>query len=310
MDPHLQAWNLHQQAEVCNDMRRYANAVELCMQALAIDPENPMVLGSLCRAHLGLTNYQIAEQVVRQALEKDGTNEWLLRMLAISLRYQGKKKPALAAAKQTVEQAPETAAAHIELAECYALCGKARLAHQHFDLAIEREPTNARAHSCKGYLLIQQKQWKRAEHHYRLSLKTNPLEALSLNNLGVCLNQQRKHLDAALAFKSAVLLDPNMKLARTNTRETVSMLLSNSPVTAGLVILGCVFLVPIAIFLLSFQLDTRFDPVIAVVFGTFLLACFAGFTLLLRFLRRRRIDRIRTEDPELLQIYQQIKKHG
>ena len=38
------------------------------------------------------------------------------------------------------------------------------------------------------------------------------------------MNRQRKYRDAALAYKSAVLLDPNLKLAKSNTVNNFNVL--------------------------------------------------------------------------------------
>jgi hypothetical protein len=55
-----------------------------------------------------------------------------------------------------------------------------------------------------------------AEVHYRASLAISPAQPLVLNNLGVALLRQRRRGEAALAFKSALLVDPSSSLPKRN----------------------------------------------------------------------------------------------
>lgn len=307
-----QAWSLHQQAEQCNDLRRYDHAVELAKQALAIDPNFAHGYGSMCRAYIGLKQFKRAEKTARRALELQSENEWFLRMLSISLRFQNRFRRALVPAQECVRIAPMSADSHIELAACLVECRRFAKAHQHLDKALELAPTAPAGHFAKGFLLLKQKQWQLAEREFRLALRLDPMDPLTVNNLGVCLNNQKKYQDAALAFKSAVLLDPNMKLAKQNTLQTVDLMKSATPVKTALVILILIFVVVIGITTKE-DTDPNQSDVFSDAVAIFVLVFACGILFLgsMHFWYRRRIHKqIESEDPELHELYNRIKKHG
>ncbi len=307
-----QAWSLHQQAEQCSNLQRYDQAVELAKQALANDPNFAHGYGSMCRAYIGLRQFKKAEKTVRRALELQSENEWFLRMLAISLRFQKRPRRALVPAQECVRIAPMSAEAHIEIAACLLDCRRFAKAHQHLDKALELAPTDPAAHFAKGYLLLRQKHWQLAEREFRLALRLDPMDPLTLNNLGVCLNNQKKYQDAALAFKSAVLLDPNMKLAKQNTMQTVDLIKSATPVKTALVILGMILFAS-AQLLRNGTRDFEDSERIAMVKGVFvtILAFAIVFLGVIHYWYRRRIHKqIECEDPELHELYERIKKFG
>jgi tetratricopeptide (TPR) repeat protein len=312
MHKSYQAWSLQQQAEQCNDLGRYDHAVELAKQALAIDPNFAHGYGSLCRAYIGLKQFKKAEKAVRRALELQSENEWFLRMLSISLRFQNRFRRAIAPAQECVRIAPMSAEAHIELAACLVECRRFAKAHQHLDKALELAPTDPAAHFAKGYLLLRQKHWQLAEREFRSALRLDPMDPLTLNNLGVCLNNQKKYQDAALAFKSAVLLDPNMKLAKQNTLQTVNLIKSATPVKTALVILGMILFAS-AQLLRNGTRDFEDSESIAFVKGVFVtvLAFAIIFLGVIHYWYGRRIRKqIESEDPELHELYERIKKFG
>lgn len=79
-----------------------------------------------------------------------------------------------------------------------------------------------------------------AERHYRESLRRDSWDqgggrrARVLNNLGVSLDAQRKRREAALAFKSAHLLDPTLVEARQNARASIRNLVRGAALLVGI----------------------------------------------------------------------------
>ena len=65
---------------------------------------------------------------------------------------------------------------------------------------------------------LMKKRYREAELVFRQVLTIAPTNSASLNYLGVSLHSQGKHKDAALAFKSALIINPNLEAAKSNTR--------------------------------------------------------------------------------------------
>lgn len=94
-------------------------------------------------------------------------------------------------------------------------------------------------HSQLGLLLLSQSP-QEAERHLRAALAIKPLDALNLNNLGAALMRQKKDSAALVAYKSAILIDPTLKVAKENLFVSVKNAITVSVSTLLIIVIQIV----------------------------------------------------------------------
>ncbi len=191
--------------------------------ALAVDPAAEEGHALLARVHLSRGAHAEALRATEAGIGATPDSEWLHRLRALALSAMGRRDEALAAADEAVRLGPDLAPAHHVRSVVLEAMKDLPEARAAADRAVELDPEDARYHSQLGDLWLAGDP-ARAERHYRESLALDPSRASTLNNLGVALNAQKRTRDAALAFRSAVILDPTLTVAKQNTHASVRRL--------------------------------------------------------------------------------------
>jgi len=109
---------------------------------------------------------------------------------------------------------PNDAKAHDDLAMMLIVQGRLREAEQHFRLAIRSQPDFALAHYNYGVLLRQQNRLAEAQIEFETALRLDPKEYKAHGNLGVIFLQQGDLAAARSHFEEALRLNPDDALAR------------------------------------------------------------------------------------------------
>lgn len=303
-DAEERAYELHCRAETASDLRRYTDAQALAMEAISLDPQLGQGYASLGRALLGQHKAAEAEKQFRQALSIDPASVWYLRGVAICLQVQRKFQDALHIANTVIELAPDIAENFSLRGDIQTLLKKDRLAINDFQKAIELNPELADAHFGLGDAYLAVKENAKGEASYRQGLSIFPQSARALNNLGVALEKQSKLKEAALAYKAAILVDPTFDVAKRNTKLAVDRYLGIGLGSAGLIIY---LLIKTA----SFASNSGSDQPAAVGIVFVVALVILGAVAIHRWSKcRDRKEELAAEDPQLLEIYETIKKHG
>jgi tetratricopeptide (TPR) repeat protein len=295
------AHELHLKAEAASDLKRFSDAQALAIQAITADPEFGDGFASLGRALLGLGKTAEAEKQFREALTKDAVSFWYLRGLTICLKVRRQYGEALFMANKVIELYPNAAESFLTRGDIRHLERDYSAACADYRIALSLDPQSVSAHIGLGDSLLAMKKFKEAEFHYREALSTNPNSANTLNNLGVCLERQSKLKDAALVYKAAVLVDPELKVAKSNTKLVLDRYLG---VGFGSAVLFLWCIVKVA------TVSDRNTPSGSIVFFTFLGALIVlGLHYIYRLCEQLdRRNELAREDPELLEVYETIKK--
>jgi tetratricopeptide (TPR) repeat protein len=218
------------------ELKRYEQAVEEAGRAIAADPTSSDGHGLLSQAQHGMRRYEQALKTAEAALALAPEDEWLHRLRSIALLDLGRPREALAAVDEALRLEPASATAHGLRARCLIKMANYVPARQALKRAIEIAPETAWLHRVRGDLELDDHHDLAAERAYREALRCSPHDAVAFNNLGVALQRQGRAQDAALAFKSAVLLDPTLQVAKQNTHSQVKSM--TGPVAAGVGIGG------------------------------------------------------------------------
>lgn len=199
---------------------RLDEAERAARDALAADPSAEDGHALLARVHLARGDHGEALRAAEGGVAATPESEWLQRLRALALNGMGRRNEALAAADEAVRLQPDVAPGHFVRSVILETLKKLPEAREAAERAVELDPEDAGHHAQLGDLWLKQDP-ARAERHYRESLALDPARADTLNNLGVALNAQKRTRDAALAFRSAVMLDPTLTVAKQNTHSTI-----------------------------------------------------------------------------------------
>jgi tetratricopeptide (TPR) repeat protein len=168
-------------------------------------------------------------------------------------------------------------------------------------LALSLNPDTDEVHAGLGDSCLGKKQYRDADLHYCKAIAINPMWAYALNNLGVCLERQGKLKDAALAYKAALLVDPQLKGAKEHTKSALDRYLGSGFGSIAF-LLWCIIKLAT-----TSSLKTEADSIL------FLALAGAVGVLVLSYWYRycQKLDRrneLALDDPELLDIYEKIKQ--
>ncbi|MFK7770338.1 MAG: tetratricopeptide repeat protein [Mariniblastus sp.] len=305
-DRHSESQTNVNRAEAASDARRYDVAQDMAMQAISTDPDNPDGYASLGRACLGQNKVSEAEEHFRKALSMDPESHWYLAGLSVCLRLQKKHKEALQHANELTRLFPVMSHSHETRGDALHANGKNEQAVEAYKVAIQHDPENDGALLGIGNALLDLKKPNEAESYIRRALEFNPNSAICLNNLGVCLENQGDLKNAALAYKSAVLVDPSLKIAKANTASAVDRYLAvGGGVSLFLIYIG---------FKIAYYFGRQMDsiPDTAIVISVVLVAVFFFVIVITaiyqRVVRKKRRKELESDDPQLLEIYNTIKR--
>ena len=278
-------------ADAALTLGRAEEAERAARGALAIEPANPTGHALLTRALLLQAKAEEALRAAEAGVGACPDSEWLHRLRALSLRKLGKNREALAAADEAVRIAPDVPETHHARSLVLEALKRKAEAREASERAISLAPHEAPYHAQLGDLWVDTDAAV-AEGHYRESLRLDPSSAAVLNNLGVALLRQKQTREAALAFRSAVLLDPTLEVAKQNTHASARRLLG------GGAALSMFFVITNAARLVS-HVDGDLRPAGA---GLALLLIVVGGTIW--FVRKHlRMKRLAEEEPQLHAIY-------
>jgi tetratricopeptide (TPR) repeat protein len=284
-------------AEAALAIGRFETAAADAARAIAADASWPDGYAQLARANLGLGRFKEALRAADAGLAVCSDSVWLYRLRALVLAKCGRRKEARAAADEAIRLDPNSAAAHS--ARSLVLTGywERKLAIASAERAVELAPDNAGFLAHLGLLLLR-KDPKRAEKLLRESLAIEPNDAAVLNNLGVALHRQRRALDAALAYKAAILVDPALGVAKRNAHSTVNRLLYGGSLLITVGVLARSFFQVSTVLMQTAPTGVR----IAVPTGSLVVAVALYFAV-----RRRRRRQLQAKDPQLLEIYARLE---
>jgi tetratricopeptide (TPR) repeat protein len=276
-------------AEAATALRRYREAAAAAAEAIAADPQSAECHAQLASALLGDGKNEEGLRVIATALSLDGSYVWAHRLKASLLANLKRYPEALAAADEAMRISPD-GLSHYSRARMLNYLGRIEEARRDVDAAIALNPNMALYHQLLGYLWHDQDP-ARAETLYRRALELEPQDAPTLSR------------DAAMAARAAVLIDPNMKSSRINTRIAMGRVLK-IPLLLGEAVLLLGSLAVLAI-VPAWSLWNR--PLLL------LLVCQAAATLwfsgmaLLAIRWRQRRARLASLDPQLFEIYRKLE---
>jgi tetratricopeptide (TPR) repeat protein/SAM-dependent methyltransferase len=208
--------SLHLLGMVVFRTRQYARAVELILQAIAIQGNQPIYhsnLGNVLREE-GKFDEAIARY--QRALELDPDYADACNNLANAYQMQGKLEDAIACYERALVLRPDYAEARNSLGTVFATQGKIKQASACFEQALADNPEYADPHTNLGNMLKIDGKLDAAAACHERALAITPDYALACNNLGTIRELQGRNDEAIALYERAVAQMPNYPDAQWN----------------------------------------------------------------------------------------------
>jgi tetratricopeptide (TPR) repeat protein len=200
----------HQQAG------RLAEAENCYQRVLAAQPDHADALHLLGVVAHQVGRYDLAVELIGQAIKRDGQNPVYFSNLGVVLKDQGKVDEAMTAYRDAIRLKPDYAEAYSNLGYALWEQGKVDEAVAACRKAIGYNPSLAEAHSNLGIALKAQGRFDEAVAACRQAIRTKPDFADAHSNLGIALKDQGKLDEAVAACREAIRIQPDFADAHWN----------------------------------------------------------------------------------------------
>jgi len=181
------------------DLERHAEAVPLLLQALGARPHDAELLDLFAQAQLRVDSRAASETAKRlvEAAPQSHRGYLLGSFAAMEL---GRRREAIALARQAIELAPFVAMNHAQLAQAMAMKRliRYRRAIKVARRAIELDPDSTVGYIAAGNVELASGSGRRAQKWYRQALELQPTDRAARVNLAIA-DRRRGRLNAAYA---------------------------------------------------------------------------------------------------------------
>jgi tetratricopeptide (TPR) repeat protein len=179
-------------AALC-DVQRYDDALQLLHDAVAADPTDPQPYCLMSRALYEADQHARAEEPARRALALDSSNQWALRLLALSMsKRPGGRREAVTAALNAVMR------------------------------GLELAPTNPALLETAGLIQLRAKHLRRARRYFVAQRKLAPTSWTAHNNLGAVASNRGRHVVAVRHFMRSIRIAPK-QVPIVNLRRSIGL---------------------------------------------------------------------------------------
>ena len=195
---------------------RLAEAGQLFRMILMVEPRHADSLHLLGHIAYQGGRYDIAVELIGQAIRIRKDNPFYYYNLGNALKAQGKIDDAVARYKRALVLKPDYAEAHNNLGIILNEQGKRDAAVAHYERALALMPDLVYTHNNLANTLVEQGRIDDAVAHYERALAFKPDYADAHNNLGIALVAQGRIDDAVAHYERALILNPNNADAHNN----------------------------------------------------------------------------------------------
>jgi tetratricopeptide (TPR) repeat protein len=205
---------LSRQAQFLLQARRYKEAIEHAMNAIALFPEDPRPYAQVAYA-LARQKRPEAPEWALKAIAKQPENALWRTALSDTYTLRGKWKQALKPMSEAVAMAPTNPRLQSMMGLILVHCRRPKEALQYLERSLELDPTNAFTHQRMSIALSKLfGKSKLAEEHLRKALELRPDDPSIKNTLGWRLLGRGRREQAETAFYEALRADPTQPASK------------------------------------------------------------------------------------------------
>jgi hypothetical protein len=161
------------------DSGAYAEGVEECRRALAIDSRSVHALSNLSVAQLRLDDLEAAEENIRRALREDPSFQPAHSQLGDVLLARGRPGDAVASYREAAQRVPDSAVARNSLGYALQVTGALDDALRCYDEALALDPRYVQAHVNRAGIWLLREDFARGWDEYEWRLR-DPRHAIPL----------------------------------------------------------------------------------------------------------------------------------
>ncbi|MCG8460809.1 MAG: tetratricopeptide repeat protein, partial [Holophagales bacterium] len=205
----MEVFNLDMEAGTYLDTGAFELAVPLLERAEKLDPENPSLLASLARGHLGLGASERARGVLGKLLRIDPRSVPAHLLLARVHRAAGEGERALAMLERVVAIDPSDLASRLQWAHLAEDSGRPEEAEEVYRGILERQAGHALALNGLATLLYRRGEVEPARELLEKAVGQQPFYAPAVLNLGVIEHDRGEHGRALRLAERALALRPH-----------------------------------------------------------------------------------------------------
>jgi Flp pilus assembly protein TadD len=199
---------LHRQAQFLIKARRYKEAIDLALKAIALFPEDSRPYAQVAYALAWQKRPESSEWALKAIARQPENVLWRVA-LSDTFTLRGKWKQALKPMSEAVTMDPMNPRTQSMLGLILVHCRKPAEAVLHLKRSLELDPTNALTHQRMSLALSKQlRKSKLAEEHLRKALELQPDNPAIKNTLGWRLLGRGDREEAETAFYEALRVDP------------------------------------------------------------------------------------------------------
>jgi len=206
----------YNRARLAREARDYDAARAEYRKALELDPNSVEALVNLAEVEVAVGNTDRELALVRRAAALSPLSSTVQEAFGYALERAGRRKEALAAFKQAVENDDSSPTARAHYVLLLAQSGQTDKALKHGAIAAKLDPGNANIHYANGRIAQDAGRFAAAAESFRLAVRADSKHALAWANLGVCLHRGGKHEAALGAMLMAIRLAPDSADSRRN----------------------------------------------------------------------------------------------
>lgn len=155
-----------------------------------------------------LGKFQEALEIYNSKLEQDPSNLTLLNNKGIALDQLGQLKEAVENFNKVLEVNPNDSQTLFNASYALRKLGRIKEAIDCYDRVLEINPNNTEALNNKGLVLDQLGKFKQAIHYYELAISINPNHHIAIYNKGYALRMMGKFDEALEQYDKALDIDP------------------------------------------------------------------------------------------------------
>jgi tetratricopeptide (TPR) repeat protein len=198
---------------------RNREAIDLFLSALAIKPDDPILLIDLGIAYrrIGLTEEAIAS--FSRVIARNPEHAEAHYNLGLIMAEAGRREEAFRLFREALDRARGNPRLTLDIGTAFLRRGNPGQAASILAEAVRLNPSSAAAHHNLASALAALGRVEEAILHYREAVRLDPEDKNGFNNLGIALADAGKGTEALSAFLRALALDPLFEDARHNLAE-------------------------------------------------------------------------------------------
>ena len=183
---------------------------------LGIDPQNADALHLLGVSVYQSEQYDIAINLITQAIQIDSTKPLFFTNLGNAFQKQGKSEKSVQAYQKAIQIQPDYADAYYNLGNAFQKQGKSEKSVQAYQKAIQIQPGYAEAYFNLGNSLREQGKLEKSTQALQKAVQIQPGYAEAYFNLGNSLREQGKLKESTQALQKAIQIQPDYADAHFN----------------------------------------------------------------------------------------------